>query len=72
MIMLFNSYQFFIFFPVVVSAYFLFSQKLRISWLLFASCVFYAAFIPSYLLILFFSDSGRFFFGENDRIRGRN
>jgi len=52
--MLFNSYHFFIFFPVVVSAYFLLPNKYRTLWLLFASCLFYAAFIPAYLLILFF------------------
>src|SRR5882724_5745164 len=52
--MLFNSYQFLIFFPVVVFVYFSIPQKYRIVWLLIASCVFYASLIPSYLLILFF------------------
>ncbi len=50
--MLFNSFQFLIFFPVVVIIYFLLPQKYRWVHLLTASCIFYAAFIPAYLLIL--------------------
>ncbi len=52
--MLFNSLQFLLFFPVVTTLYFLASQRLRWVVLLAASCVFYAAFIPKYLLILAF------------------
>ena len=51
--MLFNSFQFLIFFPVVVIIYFLLPFKYRWLHLLIASCVFYAAFIPAYILILF-------------------
>ncbi|MCC6758542.1 MAG: MBOAT family protein [Candidatus Omnitrophica bacterium] len=51
--MTFNSYLFLIFFPVVVSVYFAIPQSWRWLWLLIASCCFYAAFIPAYLLILF-------------------
>ncbi len=51
--MLFNSFQFLIFFPVVVILYFLLPHKFRWLHLLIASCVFYIAFIPVYILILF-------------------
>jgi alginate O-acetyltransferase complex protein AlgI len=51
--MLFNSFEFLIFFPVVAIIYFLLPFKYRWLHLLIASCVFYAAFIPAYLLILF-------------------
>jgi alginate O-acetyltransferase complex protein AlgI len=50
--MLFNSLDFFIFFPVVTLFYFLIPHKLRILFLLLASCFFYMYFIPSYILIL--------------------
>ncbi|MGB6193944.1 MAG: MBOAT family O-acyltransferase [Terracidiphilus sp.] len=50
--MLFNSLQFAIFFPLVVGAYFCLPQRWRTLWLLAASCVFYMAFIPAYILIL--------------------
>ncbi|MEO6669549.1 MAG: MBOAT family O-acyltransferase [Ferruginibacter sp.] len=52
--MLFNSLEFIIFFPIVTLLYFLLPHKLRWFHLLLASCIFYAAFIPSYLFILFF------------------
>ena len=51
--MLFNSIQFLIFFVVVTTAYFAIPQRFRWFLLLGASCVFYAAFIPVYILILF-------------------
>lgn len=50
--MLFNSIEFLVFFPIVTLLYYLFPHKFRWTILLLASCVFYAAFIPSYLLIL--------------------
>ncbi|MCX6200116.1 MAG: MBOAT family protein [Bacteroidetes bacterium] len=53
--MLFNSYEFFFFFPIVTIIYFLLPQKYRWFHLLAASCVFYCAFIPIYILILFFT-----------------
>jgi D-alanyl-lipoteichoic acid acyltransferase DltB (MBOAT superfamily) len=52
--MLFNSLEFIIFFPIVTLLYFLLPHRFRWAHLLLASCFFYAAFIPSYLLILFF------------------
>jgi alginate O-acetyltransferase complex protein AlgI len=50
--MLFNSLEFAIFFPVVTGIFFLLSRRWQVPWLLAASCVFYMAFIPAYLLIL--------------------
>src|ERR1700730_3701722 len=51
--MLFNSIDFAIFFPVVVAMFFLSPQRWRVSLLLAASCFFYMAFIPVYIVILF-------------------
>ena len=53
--MLFNSFEFLIFFPLVASIYFLIPHKYRWLHLLLASCIFYMAFIPVYILILFFT-----------------
>ncbi len=50
--MLFNSIEFAIFFPIVVAIYFLSPQRWRVWLLLAASCFFYMAFIPVYILIL--------------------
>jgi alginate O-acetyltransferase complex protein AlgI len=50
--MLFNSLEFALFFPIVTLLYFLFPHKYRWMLLLAASCVFYMAFIPFYILIL--------------------
>lgn len=50
--MLFNSLEFAIFFPIVAVLYFLLPQRLQTPLLLVASCVFYMAFIPVYILIL--------------------
>ncbi len=51
--MLFNSIEFAIFFPLVCLLYFLAPVRARLPFLLVASCVFYMAFIPAYILILF-------------------
>ena len=50
--MLFNSWQFFLFFPIVTGLYFLVPHRARWSLLLLASCFFYMTFIPVYILIL--------------------
>jgi len=50
--MLFNSWSFLVFFPIVTVLYFLAPFKFRWLLLLIASCVFYMAFVPAYLLIL--------------------
>lgn len=51
--MTFNSFLFLLFFPVVVSVYFMMPHKWRWAWLLLASCCFYMAFIPIYILVMF-------------------
>jgi D-alanyl-lipoteichoic acid acyltransferase DltB (MBOAT superfamily) len=51
--MLFNSSEFAFFFPIVTTIYFLLPYRGQWLFLLFASCVFYMAFIPKYILILF-------------------
>ncbi len=51
--MLFNSFAFLLFFPVVTLFYFLLPFKTRWAWLLAASCFFYMFFKPEYILILF-------------------
>lgn len=51
--MLFNSVEFMFFFIIVTTLYFLLPHRFRWSMLLIASCIFYMAFIPVYILILF-------------------
>ncbi len=50
--MLFNSLQFLVFFVIVTISYFLLPQRVRWLLLLMASCYFYMAFVPVYILIL--------------------
>jgi len=50
--MLFNSFSFLIFFPTVTALYFIIPHRYRWFFLLAASCVFYMAFIPIYILVL--------------------
>jgi D-alanyl-lipoteichoic acid acyltransferase DltB (MBOAT superfamily) len=72
--MVFNSFAFFVFFPLVTALYFLLPQRGRWLLLLGASCVFYAYFIPKYLLILGFTIIVDYFAGiliENTRGRRR-
>ncbi|MNS09294.1 Peptidoglycan O-acetyltransferase [compost metagenome] len=53
--MLFNSFSFLLFFPIVTALYFATPHRFRWLTLLLASCVFYMAFIPAYILILAFT-----------------
>src|SRR4051794_13054127 len=53
--MLFNSVSFLIFYPIVTFLYFQLPQRLRWVLLLAASCTFYMAFVPKYILILLFT-----------------
>ncbi len=53
--MLFNSFAFLVFFPVVTILYFILPHKLRWMLLLSASCFFYMFFKPEYILILAFT-----------------
>lgn len=50
--MLFNSFSFLLFFPIVTILYFVLPHKYRWALLLAASSIFYMAFIPVYILIL--------------------
>jgi alginate O-acetyltransferase complex protein AlgI len=52
--MLFNSLHFIVFLPIVVALYYLLAQKYRWILIFVASCYFYMAFVPKYILILFF------------------
>ncbi len=52
--MLFNSLHFLLFLPVVVGLYYLMPQRFRWMLIFVASCYFYMAFVPQYILILFF------------------
>ncbi len=53
--MLFNSLQFLYFFVVVTALYYLIDYRFRWILLLAASCYFYMAFVPIYILILGFT-----------------
>lgn len=61
--MLFNSFHFLLFFPVVTMLYFLLPHRFRWGLLLAASCYFYMAFIPQYILILFLTITVDYFAG---------
>jgi alginate O-acetyltransferase complex protein AlgI len=50
--MLFNSFQFLLFFPIVTTLYYVLPHRFRWFMLLAASCYFYMAFVPEYILIL--------------------
>ena len=51
--MLFNSLQFCIFFVVVTVLYYYLPRHWQWRMLLFASCAFYMAFVPAYIVVLF-------------------
>ncbi|HLX72801.1 MAG TPA: MBOAT family O-acyltransferase [Verrucomicrobiae bacterium] len=72
--MLFNSLEFAVFFPVVCCLYFATPHRARLPLLLVASCAFYMAFIPAYILILFVTIAIDYFAGiriENTEGRAR-
>jgi alginate O-acetyltransferase complex protein AlgI len=51
--MLFNSFQFALFFPIVTILYFSLPHSRRGTLLLLASSIFYMAFVPAYIAVLF-------------------
>ncbi|MFI3214774.1 MAG: MBOAT family O-acyltransferase [Eubacteriales bacterium] len=53
--MLFNSFDFMIFFPIVVLVYFIVPKKMRYIWLLIASYYFYMSWNPQYAILIAFS-----------------
>ena len=50
--MLFNSIDFLVFFPIVVSVFFIIPKKIRYIWLLVASYYFYMSWQPKYALLI--------------------
>ncbi|QFY41384.1 MBOAT family protein [Candidatus Methylospira mobilis] len=70
--MLFNSWEFLIFFPLVVVLFYCLPDRHRWKLLLFSSCLFYMAFIPYYILILFATIVVDYFAGiQIERSTGR-
>jgi D-alanyl-lipoteichoic acid acyltransferase DltB (MBOAT superfamily) len=61
--MLFNSYDFMLFFPVVLIVYFVIPKKVRYIWLLVASYWFYMGWNPKYALLIAFSTLVTYFSG---------
>lgn len=53
--MLFNSYAFMFFFPIVLVIYFIIPKRMRCIWLLMASYYFYMNWNPKYALLIAFS-----------------
>ena len=73
--MLFNSLEFAVFFPLVCCLYFAAPYRARLPLLLVASCAFYMAFIPAYILILFVTIAIDYFAGmriEESHGKARN
>ena len=50
--MLFNSWEFLLFFPIVVLVYFVIPRKIKHVWLLVTSCFFYMCWNPSYIILI--------------------
>ncbi len=50
--MLFNSFEFLVFFPIVVIIYFLIPKKIKYIWLLITSCFFYMCWNPKYIILI--------------------
>ena len=61
--MLFNSVDFFVFFPIVVAIYFVLPGKIRYIWLMAASYYFYMCWNAKYVLLLILSTVTTWFFG---------
>ena len=61
--MLFNSFQFLIFFPVIVAVYFIIPHRFRWVLLLIASYYFYMAWKPEYIVLIVFSTAVNYFAG---------
>ncbi|MBR4173441.1 MAG: MBOAT family protein [Clostridia bacterium] len=61
--MLFNSFDFLIFFPIVTLVYFLIPQRVKYLWLLAASYYFYMCWNPKYALLIFASTGVTFLSG---------
>lgn len=62
--MLFNSFHFLVFFPVVVLCYWLFPKRIKMYWLLAASYYFYMCWNAKYALLMLFSTAATFICGR--------
>lgn len=62
--MLFNSWEFIIFFPIVTVLYFILPRMLKNLWLLLASYYFYMSWSPVYALLMMFSTIVTFISGR--------
>lgn len=75
--MLFNSVEFFVFFPLVVLICFILPAKTRWIFLLLSSCWFYMAWRPEFILLLFATTIFNYWLGilmdkqKNDYVRRR-
>src|SRR5476651_2428476 len=70
--MIFNSLEFAAFFLIVTALYFILPGRFRWALLLLASCYFYMAFVPVYILILGFTIVVDYFAGlQIERATGR-
>lgn len=72
--MIFNSYEFLVFFPIVVLTYFVIPKKGRYIWLLLTSYFFYMCWNPQYAMLIAFSTLITYFSGamldrENEKKR---
>lgn len=61
--MLFNSFGFLVFFPIVTLVYFLIPQRIKYLWLLLASYYFYMCWNPEYAVLIFISTAVTFLSG---------
>ena len=74
--MLFNSFQFLVFFPIVLFIYFIIPRKVRYIWLLLSSYYFYMCWNATYALLLFGSTlvtylaaRGIYSWKENEKVK---
>ena len=51
--MLFNSYDFMFFFPIVVLIYFIIPKRFRYIWILMTSYYFYMSWNPKYEILIY-------------------
>ena len=61
--MLFNSYEFLIFFPIVILIFYIIPKKIRYIWLLISSYYFYMCWSPKYAILIAFSTIITYFSG---------
>nr|DAJ00481.1 MAG TPA: hypothetical protein [Caudoviricetes sp.] len=61
--MLFNSYDFMLFFPIVIAVYFIIPKKVRYIWLLITSYYFYMGWNPQYAILIAISTVITYFSG---------